>query len=295
MKIVVISLQASVQRRRNIAQQFDDAGLAFEFFDAIPGARASRHVHHYDEAEFRINNGRSATSNEIGCYASHLAVWRHCVDAGQPVLILEDDARLSQHFVEGLAAIGGVIERCGIVRASLPPIKRSTEVERLPGFRVRYCHHVPLLALGYALSPAAAARLIDAGTVVDDPVDKFLQRFWIHGQPTFALRPYIVHLDPLSRDSDIGGRERDPLTPGLYLRRRLRRTGNSLRREWFNARFLTRRALAEIRRYAATDAARQSAKISSPSSINSSSMVNAGRKRMTLPLTPHDNNTRPLS
>ena len=107
MKIVVISLKGSERRRANMRKQLSDSGLAFEFFDAVSGHDALDHVHHYDDGEFIRNCGRSATANEIGCYASHLAVWEQCAQGTEPFLILEDDARLDPGFVHGF----GIVDR----------------------------------------------------------------------------------------------------------------------------------------------------------------------------------------
>ncbi len=241
MKCIVISLPGSTRRRDSVRTQFADAECEFQFFDAIDGAKAPHHIHHYDDAEFVRNCGRSATANEIGCYASHLALWRQCAQGDEALVILEDDSQLNRCFIDGIRIVEQRISRWGFIRIAGPAIRRSSSVEIVGAFDIRRCQQVPLLALGYAISPRAAARLARIGAVVQEPVDKFMQRFWLHKQPIQALRPYIVTAAPVSEDSEIGNRTRPGYGFYRWSQRLLRKTENSIRRELFNATYFRRR------------------------------------------------------
>ncbi len=236
MKCYVISLRRSERRRASIRKQLESAHTDFEFFDAISGSEALDHVHHYDDAEFIRNCGRSATANEIGCYASHLALWGQCASGGEDFLILEDDARLDPAFQHGFCITRQRVARWGLLRLSGPYPRWSRSAERNGPFDIRRCQRVPLLALAYAISPQAAASLHAAGGVVDEPVDKFMQRFWRHRQTIAALNPPIVHASTLAAQSDIGNRQRPSYGFRLWIQRLLRKTGNSIMRELFNLR-----------------------------------------------------------
>ncbi len=235
MDIRVISLKGSARRRASVIRQFASQNIEFEFFDAITPHHAPRYVSGYDESEFVLNCGRAATDREIACYASHLELWRHCAGASRPFLILEDDARLTRSFREGLSALKRQVASRGLIRAALPLPAYSTPVLREDGFALHYCRRVPLQALGYALSPFAAARLAEAGGTVEEPVDKFLQRFWRHGQRVYALMPAIVEHSSLAEDSDIGTRQRPEYDMAMRLRRMIRKSTNSLARTYMNA------------------------------------------------------------
>lgn len=234
MKIRVISLSTSLQRRDSIEKQLRDVGAPFEFSNAITPAEALRHVHHYDEKEFLLNCGRAATAPEIACYASHLALWRHCAGGADPYLILEDDAELDASFIAGLAIVASQIRRRGLIRVSVPGVPDSLTVNDVGRFEVRYCRRVPLLALGYAVSPDGAARLAKAGAVVEEPVDKYMQRFWRHGQPVYALCPALVRHAPVAAVSEIGERRRPAYGVATWLRRAARKVENSVARTRFN-------------------------------------------------------------
>jgi glycosyl transferase, family 25 len=237
MRIKVISLATSVRRRASIRNQFERLDTPFEFFDAITPRDALNHVRGYDENEFLLNCGRPATAAEIACYASHLALWRMSAEEGAPYLILEDDARLDETFLAGLLVAASRIRRLGFIRVSLPTVKTSLTLDQLGPFNIQYCRRVPLLALGYGVSPEAAARLAHAAPTVEEPVDKFIQRFWRHGQPVFAVMPPFVHLTPLAYESDIGHRVQPDYGLNTWLRRAVRKSNNSISRTLYNVGF----------------------------------------------------------
>lgn len=239
MKINVISLQSAVHRRQSISQQFDHLDTAFDFFDAVQPPRSRDHIEGYNEREFMLNCGRAATDTEIACYASHLALWQQCSDEGTPYLILEDDAQLDESFLTGLFVTTSQIQKLGFIRVSLPELKRSTMMQRLGPFDIHYCQRAPLLALGYALSPRVAGQLVEAGKVVEEPVDKFLQRFWRFRQPVFAVVPPFIALSEHADDSNIGPREMPGLDAGTWIRRAGRKLQNSVSRALYNAEFLS--------------------------------------------------------
>lgn len=247
MKIVVISLKSSQERRDSIEQQFRDLGVDFEFFDAVRPSGSSAHLRGYDEEEFIVNCGRPATDTEIACYASHLALWRLCADQQEPFLILEDDARLDSDFLAGLFVTSSQVSKLGFIRVSLPHLATSTRVNRLGPFDIHYCMRAPLLALGYAVSPEVAAQLVHSGGTVEEPVDKFLQRFWRYQRPVFAIVPPIVTLSSLADESDIGQRSKPRVTAGIWIRRAARKARNSVSRTLYNAAFLGETGDASLR------------------------------------------------
>lgn len=240
MEIRVISLSTSTERRRSITQQFGRLNTGFEFFDAVTPRKALECVNGYHEAEFMLNCGRPATSSEIACYASHLSLWRQCADDGEPYLILEDDARLDGRFPDAMRLAERQIGLLGFLRVSMPELSTSVVMRGVDGFQIHFCRRVPLLALGYAIAPETATQLVRHGSTVEEPVDKYLQRYWRHEQPVYAVVPPVVHLTEHAELSDIGPRFKRPQSGLLRLRRAARKAGNSVARTLFAASFLLR-------------------------------------------------------
>ncbi len=243
MKIVVISLRSSAARRANIRRQLDAIGLPFEFFDAVEGDGSLAHIHHFDGREFFLNTGRAAAAKDIARYSSHVGVWRQCADDGQAVLVLEDDVRLGLAFRDGARAIEKVVNRFGFVRASTPTARSSFCVDRLRSFELRCCRRVPAGLLGYAISPAAAERMADAAMIVEEPIDRFIQRFWRHGQPIYTLLPVIVYQHAIADTADVNTEVRPPCTFTMWLARAGRKLSDALQRGRFSLALYTALAL----------------------------------------------------
>ncbi|WP_217619444.1 glycosyltransferase family 25 protein, partial [Achromobacter sp. GbtcB20] len=80
MKILVISLPKTVERRARAAQKLGERQLAYEFIDAVDG-RVDQHPspRHYDEASLLVHRRRRAAPGELGCYVSHLLAWERSI------------------------------------------------------------------------------------------------------------------------------------------------------------------------------------------------------------------------
>jgi len=236
MRIKVISLSSSIRRRESVRRQLGRLGASFEFCDAIAARNALRHIHHYDEREFLLNCGQPATEGEISCYASHLALWQQCAQGDDPYLILEDDAELDESFLAGLPVVVSRIQERGLICVSPLQVDDSVAIEDLGQFKIRYCRRASRLALGYAVSPNAAVALVRAGKIVEEPVDRYVQRSWRHGQPVYAMSPPIVHLAPTAQGTIVGKHGPRKHSVSTWLRRTARKAQDSIARARFNHR-----------------------------------------------------------
>ena len=104
MKIFVINRKQDVARRDAIASRLNVLGCAFELVEAVDG-------HALDETAKRALADvvkmrrvlRVMSDGEIGCAASHLAVYRRMIaEKIESACILEDDARLSEQFASAV-------------------------------------------------------------------------------------------------------------------------------------------------------------------------------------------------
>jgi glycosyl transferase family 25 len=216
MRIIVISLPGATDRRRSAAEQLTALGLDFEFFDAFDAStRIPSHFAEFDDRAYRLNCQRDPLPGEIGCYASHLSLWKHCAQTGEPVLILEDDFEALSGFVEAISVIENLLLEHDFIR--LEPFNRlraagkrirsvGQELSAFGRFTLHYLSDVPTQLTAYALSPSGGARLAKASERLVAPADKFVQRTWDHGVPIFALSPAIARTGPHSRRSTIGDR-----------------------------------------------------------------------------------------
>ncbi|WP_437613307.1 glycosyltransferase family 25 protein [Erwinia sp. V71] len=102
MKVFIVNLPDSVERRKSMQNQCEQLGLEAEFFNAIHGkylspTEVNQHTRMLSEVR---------TAGELGCAMSHISLYRSIVEQNIPIaLILEDDVVLSSDIAKVLADI----------------------------------------------------------------------------------------------------------------------------------------------------------------------------------------------
>lgn len=113
MKVFVINLERSPERRLFMRKQFDVLGLSYCFFNAVDGRLLSG-----EEVNLSCNQrwlkrlaGRAVNKNEIACALSHVYLLRKIVNENIPyALVLEDDAILDPRLPKVLAHFDSFLE-----------------------------------------------------------------------------------------------------------------------------------------------------------------------------------------
>ncbi len=192
---VVINLERDNARLAAVAAEFARHGMAFERFAAVDGLAVPGSLQDY----FFDRDGHPAatlTKGEIGCYASHLSVWRRVASGQYPkvTLICEDDIRLPENFQGVLAAaLDAAPAGWDVIRLSAPskralwPIRQICDGHRL----VRYSK-VPALLGAYLISQRGAEKLLKPGLRAR-PVDLDMARPWEIGLELYGVDPAPVH------------------------------------------------------------------------------------------------------
>ena len=248
MELFVISLRSARARRMHVVAEMAAAGLAFNFFDAVEAdAEPERHFVATNLPLYEINARRPPLLSEIACYASHVAMWRRCVELGAPIVVLEDDFRLLPGFAGALPRLEALTREFGFVRIqSLQRARRrfTPKVVRNDSeLTLHYLGDVPLCMLAYSIDPSAAATLIESSAYLQAPVDKFMQRTWEHGVPLFGIAPQLVDNATVSAHSTIGDRSRKSWNLLLLTLRALDKVRGRILRRAFNATQLRRLGL----------------------------------------------------
>ena len=102
MKTFVVSLQHRTDRRR----WFDDTNhekIDYEIFNAINGKSFTYNMlvqSGFDTDKNWVDpiHNTHLTSGEVGCFLSHYGLWKKCIELDEPILILEDDAIVTDRF-----------------------------------------------------------------------------------------------------------------------------------------------------------------------------------------------------
>src|SRR5215510_522531 len=194
----VINLDRSTARLQRITQEFARAGLAFNRFPAIDGCRVPEELQPYFE-------GCTLLPGEIGCYASHLALWHLVADQGEPALICEDDVLLPDDLGQLLRDLLRTLPHgWDIVRLSSLAKRGVVPIEgRLAGGRhlIQYSRE-PTNAGATLVSPGGAAKLIKPRWI-GRPVDQDVRCPWEFGLQTYGVVPRPIREVP-GGDSIIG-------------------------------------------------------------------------------------------
>ena len=208
MKTFVISLQRRPDRRELF--QKTNVSLEYEPFDAIDGWE----INH----QWLINNGFDTykdwidpinnthiTHGEVACYLSHYYLWAKCIALNEPIIILEDDAIVSDRF--SIKEIEDVIVRRGYNFLYLGYREMGTS-KKIDKTFVRPDY--PYWTVGYVVTPESAKILIQNRKGII-PVDEYLPKKMGDLKP-IAYKENVV--DPWDRS--VGGTDVDPTNRYSY-------------------------------------------------------------------------------
>ena len=195
MRIFVINLERSVERRAHMRDQLDPLGVNYEFFAAVDG-RADEHFHfpNYKDEYCLQAWRRIMAGGEVATVASHYKLWKLCVELNEPIVVLEDDAGLSSRFVEALTLVEERLKHVSFVRLSAlsTPAFREERLNLPADWRLVRFLSGPMGTQCYALAPDAAARFVRHAERWLVPIDIYMDSFWKHGVPCLGLMPFPV-------------------------------------------------------------------------------------------------------
>jgi glycosyl transferase, family 25 len=212
--IFVINLARDVARREFMQAQLAELQLACTFVPAVLGRELDSAALGalYDAQRNASSYHSPLAAGEIGCYASHLQVWRRVLEMPpeqQFALVLEDDMALAEHLPQLLQSIlqqTGVtawhmIKLCG--RKTEPVHRRyPLAAGAVPSELVRYVKP-PSFTGAYLLSRAGAAVLLKTRARFSRPVDIDLRFWWENQLQLFGLLPYPAHEAPVGAVSSV--------------------------------------------------------------------------------------------
>ncbi len=214
----IINLPGSLERRKRIEQAMAMLGYPhFAFFPAVDGRKGEHPIlQRYDNGLRIRKKGNPLTPGEVGVFASHFLLWQRCVELNEPILVMEDDIEPTPHFLCLLERLPSWLQQYDYLKLAGLFDTAYRELESRPPFHVVLYHKGPSGGQCYALTPRGAKALLDKAQRWGEPVDDYLDSYWLHGVPCVGILPHAVqHLD---QGSDIG--QRAPKTRSLLARLR---------------------------------------------------------------------------
>jgi len=210
LKIFVISLERSLDRRKQVEQEMQKISMSWSFLDAVDGSTLIAPPIEYKLSKVKRLQGYALTPNEIGCYLSHKEAWKRCVQENAPTLILEDDFVFAPGFEETLIILLEAADCWNFIRLQgLYKVHHQILFEK-SGVTFVKNEGDAVGATAYLLKPEIAMQLIKHSKDIYEPVDHFLEHYQKHGLEFLAIHPYPV--DITRAKSTIADRsERSPI------------------------------------------------------------------------------------
>jgi len=212
MKKLVISLLRRTDRKRN----FQRNNLKnYKWIEAVDGKD-----HIFRDCKGRQDwknpfNGRELLQNEVACLLSHASAWEKVAQQKEPMMILEDDAVINEHWNEDYYK--EVMRFCDFLylqrnenepeKVKPCPKDVERELDRYPGYIPIEIPSFPYNLTAYCLTPKGAKILLEALDLQDViPADDFVPScFDIHNRIyETALNVFALKQDScnqLGRDS----------------------------------------------------------------------------------------------
>ncbi|MFD1913516.1 glycosyltransferase family 25 protein [Halodurantibacterium flavum] len=197
MGVWLINLPRDTARREGMQTQLARLGLDYTLFEAVDGrARADELSAMADAGAYARNMGSPILPGKMGCYASHLSVWRELVASDRKVaLILEDDVVFHDDFLESLdLALAHSddwdLVRFNCIRAKMPVRQKQIGHYSLNAYVGPFTGNA-----AYLLKREVAERLLPGLLPMTRAFDHELNRFFRHDYRQFGLEPFSSHVD----------------------------------------------------------------------------------------------------
>jgi glycosyl transferase family 25 len=196
MKIFIINLNRSKDRKEYMQGQFDKIGLDCEFFSAIDGGNLDRKwlskvakSKFYNQITGRAGFAKNHSNNEIACFASHFSLWQKCIELNEPIIVLEDDVILGQDFKKSITTLEKYLDKLQYIRLMVL-LKHREKLELSDNLYLYTCF--PSGTQGYAITPKAAKSFVYYAKKWHEPVDMYMDLSLIHGLRAYCVNPEAI-------------------------------------------------------------------------------------------------------
>lgn len=232
MKIFVINLLQAENRREHIKSQLEKFNIEYEIFNAIDANTGCYYWDHFYSNTLRLLcYARPLTKSQVGCFASHYKLWQKCIELNEPIVVLEDDIELTSDFDVKVNFLETKISKYGYIRLWGIFQRDSEMVED----GIKLYKRGPAGTQGYVILPNMAKKFISKASRWIEPVDDYMDKYWIHGVIPYCVVPEAVYcLDEFDSSIAVNKYKSNPLLKML--------------RELFKLQHLIRKNLFDLKR-----------------------------------------------
>lgn len=194
MKITVISLDHSKDRRRSIRSQLDSLELDFVFHQAVDGVNFPKRLEALVDWHGLRRDGFHVQMGSLANWISQCQVLQDMVENGPDVmLLLEDDALVANELPTVLSALETMIDDFDIVFLNFGSDKPFIAVHDIAtGHQMGWLKWSHFGSQGYVITRRGAEVFLDHYPLARTGIDRALASYWHHELRTFCLRPPVV-------------------------------------------------------------------------------------------------------
>lgn len=193
----LINLPRAAKRRAKMVSQLDTLKIDFTLFDGVDGkARAREMLDSVDTVAFERNMGREVLLGGIGCYQSHLGVWREFLKTDASIaLVLEDDVAFHDTFTDALRHGLDTQAHWDILKLNCIRAKLPVSQGRGGPFRLNAYIGAQTGTGAYLIKRETAQKLLNVMLPITRATDHEINRFYIHDYRLRGLEPFPSHID----------------------------------------------------------------------------------------------------
>ncbi|MEX4359069.1 glycosyltransferase family 25 protein [Haemophilus influenzae] len=239
--IFIINLEKSTDRKAYMQAQFEQLfsnNLIQEihFFDAIYGKSNPNHplFQRYNENKRLNAKGYPLTLGQLGCYASHYSMWEKCVELDYPIIVLEDDAKFKNNFLEVLDFINS--DKNTFEFFWLQPDRLKNKRKLISNFGNLSIYQFSkgfAGTTGYYLTPQAARKFLTQSKEWYLTVDVTMDRFFENKVPPYAIVPFCLE-DDGEIESTINEKQKKQKSLKIVIMRELFNLKTNIKRRIYN-------------------------------------------------------------
>lgn len=193
--IYVIHIESAKNRADLMQNQFNKLKIDFNFFPAVNAKEAPNHplFSHYNAKKHFYRKGRNLSLGELGCFASHYSLWQKCVELNTPIIVLEDDVLILDHFKSFYHHADQFVAKYSFLwlHKNYRDDKKVI-IDTIANLSVAKFYRDYFCAMGYLITPTAAKQLLKYCEEWIYPVDDQMARFYENKIENLALYPPCV-------------------------------------------------------------------------------------------------------
>ena len=195
MKITVINLERSYDRRQEITSHLELLKLEFDIHPAVDGMDLPREYEALVDWRGSRRDGIYVNMGSVANWISQRQVFQNMVENGPEVMaVLEDDAVPTEHLPSVLTSLEGMIDHFDVVFLHFGPDRPFLRARELStGHQLGWLRWSHFGTQGYVITRRAAITFLACYPLVRSGIDRALASYWRHGLRTFCLRPAVIH------------------------------------------------------------------------------------------------------